>query len=49
MRPRIKPLEQRIYEKKRELALIIKDELRCSLTKAFKHVEFNLEYKRLSS
>jgi hypothetical protein len=48
MRPRIVHVDQRIYNVKRTLALIIVQEDNCSLTRAFKRVEFNLAYKRIN-
>jgi hypothetical protein len=44
MRPRIS-LSQKIYNKKRELAFIIMNEKKCSLTRAFKIVEFNTQLR----
>jgi len=40
-------LSQKVADKKRELAVIIAKESNCSMTRAYKQINFNLELARI--
>ena len=50
MRKRIpyQTLSEKIAGKKRELAILIATEYKCSMTRAYKKIEFNLSYKSIA-